>query len=199
MSYPATHQEVPYTKFPNRYNDTIKPRLTDTQRDVCDVVIRQTSGWHVPSAPISNAAFMRKTGKSKQGIINAKKQLVEMGLLIVLEQGGGSTKNVYMLDLWYNDPDKSIKVAMLKQKAALLEMVNQLPPLEQEDIPELAVAPSMNEPTTFAEPEAAIETPGTPETPPPPLQMESPPEIEDSPNVDIPEPQVIERRKQGKR
>ena len=185
MSYPATHQ-VPYTKFPNRYNDIIKPRLTDTQRDVCDVVIRLTSGWHEISAPISNSEFMRKTGKSKQGIINAKKQLVEKGLLIELEQGGGSTKNVYMLDLWYNDPDKSIKVAMLKEKAALLEMVNQLPPLEQENIPELVIAPSVNEPTTFEEPEAAIETR-------PEIKMESTPVIEEIPNVDIPESQVVEQ------
>ncbi len=177
MSYPATHQEVPYTKYPNRYNDFIKPRLTDTQRDVCDVVIRLTSGWHVPSAPISNAEFMRKTGKSKQGIINAKKQLVEKGLLIVMKQGGGSTKNVYVLDLWYNNPDKSVKGAMLKQEAALLEIENQLPPSEQESIPELAAAPSISEPTTFEEPEVTIETP---------------PEIEESPNVDIPEPQVLE-------
>ncbi|MCK4828263.1 replication protein [bacterium] len=177
MSYPATHQE-PYTQFPNRYNDTIKPRLTDTQRDICDVVIRQTSGWHQPSAPISNSEFMRKTRKSRQGIINAKNQLVDQGLLIVLEQGGGSTKNVYMLDLWYNNPDRSIKVAMLRQEAELLAIENQLPPLEQENIPELVIAPPVNEPTTFEEPEAVIETP---------------PEIEESPNVDIPVPQVVEQ------
>ncbi len=185
MSYPATHQEVPYTKYPNRYNDFIKPRLTDTQRDVCDVVIRLTSGWHVPSAPISNAEFMRKTGKSKQGIINGKKQLVEKGLLIVMEQGGGSKKNVYMLDLWYNNPDRSIKEAMLREEAELLEISNQLPPSEQENISELAAAPSMSKPTTFEKPEVAIETP-------PEIEVESTPEIEESPNVDIPESQVIE-------
>ena len=176
MSYPATHQE-PYTQFPNRYNDFIKPRLTDTQRDICDVVIRQTSGWHEPSAPISNAEFMRKTGKSKQGIINGKKQLVEKGLLIVIEQGGGSKKNVYMLDLWYNNPDKSIKGAMLRQEAELLEIANQFPQAAQENIPELAAAPCISEPTIFEEPEVTIETP---------------PEIEEIPHVDIPEPQVVE-------
>ena len=185
MSYPATHQE-PYTQFPNRYNDTIKPRLTDTQRDICDVVIRQTSGWHQPSAPISNTEFMRKTRKSRQGIINAKNQLVEQGLLIVLEQGGGSTKNVYMLDLWYNNPDRSIKVATLRQEAELLDIEKQLPPLEQENIPELVIAPPVNEPTTFEEPEAVIET--LPE-----IKVETPPEIEESPNVDVPVPQVVEQ------
>ncbi len=193
MSYPATHQE-PYTQFPNRYNDTIKPRLTDTQRDICDVVIRQTSGWHQPSAPISNTEFMRKTRKSRQGIINAKNQLVEQGLLIVLEQGGGSTKNVYMLDLWYNNSDRSIKVATLRQEAELLDIEKQLPPLEQENIPELVIAPPVNEPTTFEEPEAVIETP--PEIKvetPPEIEVESPPEIEESPSVDVPVPQVVEQ------
>ena len=133
MAYPATYQE-PFTKYPNRYNDVIKPLLTDTQRDVCDVVIRMTYGWHQTSAEISNSVFVNKTGKSKQGIIKAKNQLEEKGLLIVLEKGGGSRTNEYMLDFWYDNPDKSIKASMLQQE-------------EQEDIVELSeeVQPEIEE------------------------------------------------------
>ena len=89
MSYQENYQE-PYTKYPNRYNDVIKPRLTGVQRDVCDIVIRMTYGWHQTAAAISNTTFARKANKSKQGIIKAKKQLSEMGVLIVLQEGGGS-------------------------------------------------------------------------------------------------------------
>ena len=78
MSYQEAYQE-PYTKYPNRYNDVIKPLLTDTQRDICDVVIRETIGWHRESAAISNTMFRAKTGKSEPAIIRAKKSLEEMG------------------------------------------------------------------------------------------------------------------------
>jgi hypothetical protein len=126
MSYQKAFQE-PYTKYPNRYNDLIKPRLTDTQRDVCDVVIRMTYGWHQTSAEISNSMFARKASKSVQGIIYAKKQLEEMGLLVILEKGGGSKTGVYMLDLYYDDPVKSVKASMLRQKEQLLEIENASP------------------------------------------------------------------------
>ena len=72
MAYPEPRQE-PYTKYPNRYNDVIKPRLTDTQRDICDVVIRMTYGWHQISAEISNTVFIRKTNKS-----NGRKAFINM-------------------------------------------------------------------------------------------------------------------------
>ena len=111
MAYAAvsrSHHE-PYTMYPNRYNDVIKPELTDTQKDVCDVVIRMTYGWHRNSARISNAAFIAKTGKSEQAIIKAKSQLEQMGLLVVLEHGGGSKTALYMLNLYYDDADGAAK------------------------------------------------------------------------------------------
>ena len=147
MSYQEIHQE-PYTKYPNRYNDTIKPRLTDTQRDICDVVIRMTYGWHQTSAEISNSVFIGRTSKSKQGIIKAKKQLEEMGILIVLGKGGGSKTNEYMLDLWYDNPDKSVRASMLRQEEQLQELEESSPVEEQEDIPQLPEDPVavMNKP-----------------------------------------------------
>ncbi len=129
MSCPATHQE-PYTKYPNRYNDLIKPRLTGTQRDICDVVIRLTWGWHRESAAISNTMFKTKTGKSEPAIIRAKKSLEEMGVLVVLTKGGGSKTSQYSLDLYYDDPKKSIKVPLLQQN----ELVEEDIPEPQDDI-----------------------------------------------------------------
>ena len=114
MSYQEAYQE-PYTKYPNRYNDIIKPLLTGTQRDVCDVVIRMTYGWHKTSAEISNSMFAMKANKSVRAVITAKKQLEDMGLLIVLCNGGGLKKGKYMLDLYY-DSDRSVKASMLRQE-----------------------------------------------------------------------------------
>ena len=105
MTYPEPHQE-PYTKYPNIYTDTVKPKLTSTQRDVCDVVIRQTMGWHRTSARISISTFMYRTGKSRRAIIRAKQQLVAMGLLVLLEDGGGSITSEYAIELYYNKHDR---------------------------------------------------------------------------------------------
>ena len=152
MSYQEAYQE-PYTKYPNRYNDVIKPNLTDTQRDVCDLVIRLTWGWHKNSALISNSLFIEKTNKSKQGIIKAKKQLEDLGLLIVVKKGRGSKPNEYRLDLDYDDPEKSIKASRIRQEERSQKMVavsKELElalavPEETESIPEHLEIPTPHE------------------------------------------------------
>ena len=101
MSQTKTRRE-PFTAYPNKYLDKIKPYLTGVQRDVCDLVIRKTRGWHRRSAAIPNSEFMRKTRKSERAIITAKKHLTEMGLLIVVKEGGGSQTGEYSLDLYYD-------------------------------------------------------------------------------------------------
>lgn len=89
------------TKYPDHYTDVIKPRLTDTQRDICDVVIRIAHRNNDSMAVISNSMFALKASKSVQGIIKAKKQLEAMGLLVVLSKGGGSEAARRRLDtLW---------------------------------------------------------------------------------------------------
>ncbi len=148
MAYPEPHQE-PYTKFPNRYNDVIKPTLTDTQRDICDLVIRMTYGWRKDSAEISNAQFARKANKSIQGIIKAKKQLEKMGLLIILKKGGGLAKGRYKLDLYYDNQNRSIKASRIRQEKMVavskeLELVLAVPE-ETESIPEHLEIPTTHE------------------------------------------------------
>ena len=108
-SYQSTYRQLPFTAVPNIYYDRIKQTLTDTQRVICDVVIRYTYGYHRVSAAISNATFAKKGNKTIQGIIKAKKQLIEMGLLVELQKGGGRNANIYTLDLYYNDPKLSMR------------------------------------------------------------------------------------------
>ncbi|MFC1719317.1 replication protein, partial [Candidatus Poribacteria bacterium] len=200
MAYPEPYQE-PYTKYPNRYSDVIKPRLTGVQRDICDIVIRMTYGWHKTTAEISNTVFARKANKSKQGIIKAKKQLEEIGILIVLGKGGGSRTNEYMLDMWYDNPDKSVKASIIRQEEQLLKMENPPSQEEQEDIPEILETPAIDGPTIFEKPEVEMETPSmkiessTEQEENPPYEenvLESQPETEENPNCDIQESQVIE-------
>ncbi len=200
MAYPETYQE-PYTKYPNRYSDLIKPRLTGTQRDICDIVIRMTYGWHQTSAAISNTVFAKKASKSKQGIIKARKQLEEIGILVVLQEGGGSKTNEYMLDLWYDNPDKSVKASIIRQEEQLLEMENPPSQEEQEDIPEILEAPAIDGPTIFEEPEVEMETPSIKtessteqeeNTPYEENVLESQPKTEENLNCGIPESQLVE-------
>ena len=100
--------QEPFTMYPNRYIDIIKPKLTGTQRDICDVVIRMTYGWHRTDARISNAEFVERTGRSERAVIKAKKVLIDMGLLVSLEDGGGKRTSLYTLDIYYGT-DKSTK------------------------------------------------------------------------------------------
>jgi len=103
----STHQVEPFTQVPNYYLDSIKPNLTSTEADLCGVVIRQTIGWHRRSARISIGTFMAKTGRSRRAIITAKGALVDSGLLVLLEEGGGRTTSRYMLNLYYDRVEKA--------------------------------------------------------------------------------------------
>ena len=96
-----------FTAYPNRYTDHIKPTLTDTQRDICDVVVRLTYGWHRSAARISNSTFILKTNKSERAIITAKKQLMDMGILIMEDKPRAGRPALYSLDLYYDDPKRS--------------------------------------------------------------------------------------------
>jgi len=120
MSYQEAYQE-PYTMYPNRYLDYIAPKLSSTERDVAEVIIRYTKGYHVASAQIPNRVFMSRTGKSEPTIIKAKKSLIDLGLLVVLNDGGGTTTTEYMIDLYYNNPTKSIKAQLDRQQEELDE------------------------------------------------------------------------------
>jgi len=102
MTHKKSNQD-PFTAYSNRYIDTIKPYLTDTQRDICDIVFRLTVGWHKSSARISNATFVAKSGKSERAIITAKHKLIDMGLLVMLEPAKACKAALYTLNLDYRD------------------------------------------------------------------------------------------------
>ncbi len=140
MAYPVTHQE-PFTMVPNIYFDRIMPLLTDTQRIVCDVVIRETIGWHRDSAAISNTKFKVKTGKSEPAIIRAKKALEEIALLVVLQEGGGSQTGEYALDFYYDNPDRSIRASLLEQNELIEEDTSET----QDNAPRFLEAPGVDE------------------------------------------------------
>ena len=141
MAYAApntTHKVEPYTQMPNRYLDYISPMLSRTERDVAEIIIRYTKGYHKSSAAIPNRVFMSRTGRSEPTIIKAKKSLINMGLIIVLSDGGGATTTEYMIDLYYDNPSKSIKAQLNRQKAQLEELSSVED--EQQDIQDVIMA-----------------------------------------------------------
>jgi hypothetical protein len=95
--------------------------------------------------------FAAKTGKTIQAIIKAKRQLEEMGLLVVLERGGGSKKGRYMLDLYYDDEEKSIKASRIRQEEQLSE--------EQQETPGSVETPAADEPIISEQLQPEIEAP----------------------------------------
>jgi len=126
-------QEQPYTKFPNRYNDLIRPQLTDTQRDVCEIVIRLTYGWQREQARITNKTFVSKSSKSERAIITAKKQLIDIKLLIMVEAPRGTRAGLYKLDPYYNNPAKA---QMPIEEEFLQEILSIIDPTAKNDLAE---------------------------------------------------------------
>ena len=127
MSNAATnsiHTE-PFTQTPNRYLDYIAPKLTGTERDVVEVVIRYTYGYHKPSARIPNRVFMSRTGKSEPTLIKAKKSLIDKGILVVINNGGGSTTE-YSIDVYYNKVERSIKARLPQLLPRLHKQIDEL-------------------------------------------------------------------------
>ncbi len=98
-----------YTMYPNQLLDRIRPKLTDAQKTVVDIVVRQSYGWQATSARISNTTFVKKSRMSERSIITAKKVLLAIGLLIMLEAPKSGKPGLYTLDLYYDDPSRSIK------------------------------------------------------------------------------------------
>jgi len=129
---------VPFTAISNDYLDTIKPHLTHTESNVCDVVLRLTVGWHKESARISNHTFVSKSSKSERAIITAKKQLLDMGLLVQLEPARGTRPALYKLDLEYKTTKRDIKEPQH-------ELQHTLPLLYEEDDKEVAVDTTQND------------------------------------------------------
>lgn len=165
-TFPNPPQES-YTKFPNRYNDIISPSLTNTQRDVCDVVIRQTYGWQKEQARIPNKTFVAKSGKSERSIITAKKQLIDIGLLVMLEAPRGTRAGLYKLDLYYMEYsfDDHPKVQMTQKEAPPQEILPITDPTPKNDIVEIIVNEIPVE-TSTNEPVVALEIPAIEETAP---------------------------------
>ena len=136
---------VPFTAISNDYLDTIKPHLTHTESNVCDVVLRLTVGWHKESARISNHTFVSKSSKSERAIITAKKQLLDMGLLVQLEPARGTRPALYKLDLEY-------KTTKRDNEQTQHELQHTLPLLYEEDDKKVAVDTTQNdnnEPTLY--------------------------------------------------
>lgn len=195
VAAPERSYKDPFTMVPNRYIDIIKPTLSDTQRDVCDLVIRMTYGWHHKAARISNTTFMSKTGKSEPAIIRAKRSLSERGLLVILQGGGGAATTLYALDLYYDQPSRTEDIPPGQPPISPQEMV-----YSQEDKTKAHnICPPMEEttqPTPSSEVEGAdppIEAIPDPDTHQDAQVVEERPrdsEVDQDPAADPPIPQI---------
>ena len=72
-------------------------RIPGEARQVFDVIIRKTWGWHKKEDAIALSQFCLATGLSKSKVIKARKKLLEMNLIIV-SQKGNDDSYIYRLN-----------------------------------------------------------------------------------------------------
>lgn len=69
-----------FTRVPNAVLE-LMPELTNAELRVVLAVVRQTFGWHRDEAPISLSLFMKITGLSRPGVLNALNSVLHRGFV----------------------------------------------------------------------------------------------------------------------
>lgn len=79
-----------YTKFPNDIMEAaLGRRFSAIQLTVIMYVVRKVNGWGKPSDAVSVSRMAAKTGYTRRAMINAVRDLEEMGVLAVERIGSG--------------------------------------------------------------------------------------------------------------
>ena len=94
--------KVSFTAIPNRYLDQISPKLSEVERAIVLLLMRMTIGWHQDAVRLSTEYIVNKTGKSRRAVQLARKQLIKIGLVKILEEARGTRAALYSLDLYYD-------------------------------------------------------------------------------------------------
>ena len=77
MGYPKPS----YTQTPNVLFDDHLAEMGDAELKVVLVVCRQTFGWHKESDRLSISQFEKKTGMSRQGVLNGIGSAIDRGII----------------------------------------------------------------------------------------------------------------------
>lgn len=125
-------ESEPFTKVPNRFLNRIQHKLTPIQIAMMNHVFRQTIGFHRRSASISNAEFTKASHSSRRAVIYAKRELIQMGLLVLVQPGKGFTKCRYAVNLYFDMDIEGMKKGVMQiVKAAFPDEPEPAPETEE--------------------------------------------------------------------
>ena len=89
----ANPQPDKYFKYSIEYFEALcKVRINGEARQMLDVIIRQTWGYHRKSAEIPTDLFIKLTGLARQAVHKARKKLLDMNLISVTQKGNSQIK-----------------------------------------------------------------------------------------------------------
>jgi phage replication O-like protein O len=81
-----------YTAYPNEIVDTLcRTRIPGEERQVLDVIMRKTYGWHKRNDAISLSQFVGMTGLCKPNVVRSIKGLVQKKIIIVIKNDKANT------------------------------------------------------------------------------------------------------------
>ena len=84
----ANPQPDNYFKFSIELFEALcKTRINGEARQILDVIIRHTYGFHRKSAEIPTLKFMKITGLHRQAVYKARKKLIDMNIIGVTQKG----------------------------------------------------------------------------------------------------------------
>jgi len=111
-----------HTQVSNDFLDNYLYKVGGSAAQVFLVITRQTTGWHKTEDKISLTQIQKKTGISRQGIIDAVVELEEKGLIIVNREGN---TNSYSINYLTEDGQVSIPVEEEEKSTSQLSRPNQ--------------------------------------------------------------------------
>ena len=88
-----------YTQVPNIIADELMAKMSLAQFKCIHLIIRETMGYHRREAHISINHFIEKTGLSKQGIVNAQRELEEDGLIKITRFNDKNTPSKFKINI----------------------------------------------------------------------------------------------------
>lgn len=110
-------ENKPFTKLPNEWTDDLRFDFDRTVRPTVECVMRNTLGYHRTEAEITTQEFADYIGVSIAKAKQAKRQAIDIGVIVRIKKGTGGNPSIYGINLDYDrERAKTLPGASKKQK-----------------------------------------------------------------------------------
>lgn len=117
------YEKLNYTQMPNSLLDTHMLDMSEAELKVVLVIARCTSGWHKQKDKLSITQLIKKTGLTRQGVVNGIQDGMDRGVIGRDEDGMGFLYYLIIDDKPVNEVDQSTKLTSQRNR---LEPVNEI-------------------------------------------------------------------------